>query len=343
MKTRSGALALISLLGLAGVCRADSQDDKAAAQAAYDLGRKLSLAGNFAEACPKFEESEKLDPGLGTMLFLADCYEKTGKTASAWGEFREAEAIALKQSDARQKVAHDRASALEPRLSRVLIKVESANQLDGLYVTRDGVEIGQGVWNTPLPIDPGPHDIAASATGHKTWTEHVEIATNGTTTTVVVPRLLEEPNAVAVGNPAVLPTKNQNPSTQTPDQPPQSDGKTQRLVGVAAAGVGVVAAGFGTVFGLMASSKLSDSNADGHCGGSNHSGVNGCDATGVQARSDAGDDATISTIAFVASGVLIAGGAVLYFTAPHGKKSPVAHLAPSVGPKTAGLMFGTSW
>jgi len=334
----SGPLLLaVSLVAMAPVCRADSQDNKAAAQAAYDLGRKLALAGNFADACPKFEESEKLDPGLGTMLFLADCYEKTGKTASAWGQFREAEAIASKQADNRQTVAHDRAAALEPKLSKITIRVDLANKSRGLRVTRDSVEIGAGVWNTPLPIDPGPHDIEATAPGRTRWTEHVQIAPNGATQTVVVPTLLEDPDATPPPIPAVVPVT--APRNQSPDEPeaPQNDGTTQRLLGLGVAGVGVVAAGVGTLFGLKASSKLSDSNADNHC----HDG-NLCDATGVQARSDATSAATISTVAFVASGVLIAGGAVLFFTAPHASKV-TAHVAPSIGPRTAGLMFGASW
>jgi hypothetical protein len=337
---KSVALLALSTGLLGGVCRADPQDDKAAAQAAFDLGRKLVLAGNFNEACPKFEESERLDPGLGTMLFLADCYEKTGKTASAWGQFREAEAIALKQSDAREKVAHDRAAALEPRLSKIIVQVEATKKVDGLRVARDTVEIGQGLWNVPIPIDPGSHDISASAPGRKTWSEHVQITTNGSTFTIVVPALLEDPDAAPAANPTVLPAQPPPGDQGPPPEKPTSDGNTQRILGVAAAGVGVVSAVAGIFFGLHASSRLDESNADGRCGANNH-----CTQIGVDDRSDAGTAATLSDVTFIAGGVLVAGGAALFFTAPHGKNSsaPAAHLTPSVGPKSAGLSFGASW
>ena len=63
--------------------------DTAAAQSLFSDARKLMLAGNFADACPKREESEKLDPGMGTLYNLGDCYEHVGKTASAWAAFDE--------------------------------------------------------------------------------------------------------------------------------------------------------------------------------------------------------------------------------------------------------------
>src|SRR3954465_9465866 len=67
-----------------------SGGNRAAAEALFNQGRDLMTAGKFVEACPKFEASQQLDPGLGTMLNLAECYEKTGRTASAWAEYREA-------------------------------------------------------------------------------------------------------------------------------------------------------------------------------------------------------------------------------------------------------------
>ena len=328
------------MLATTSVSRAGSEENKADAQAAFELGRKLVLAGKFAEACPKLEESERLDPGIGTMLFLADCYEKIGKTASAWGQFREAEAIAGKQQDARERIAHDRAAALEPKLSKIVVKVGAAQKIEGLHVTRDGDDIGEGVWNVPLPIDPGAHDIGANAPSKKPWTEHITIAANSSTVTVVVPSLLDDPNAGAAagglgvgnGNGA----GNGGAGGGAPETP-QKDGKGQRLLGVGAVGLGVVAAGVGTLFGLLAKSKNDESNSDNHCQANNL-----CDKAGVDDRSAAKTDATISTIAFVASGVFIAGGAVLYLTAPHGTKS-AAVLAPAVGPKSAGLTLGTTF
>ncbi len=66
----------MSLLGLSGLARAQSAgtNNRAAAEALFSEGRSLSAKGRYAEACPKFEASQQLDPGLGTMLNLAECY-----------------------------------------------------------------------------------------------------------------------------------------------------------------------------------------------------------------------------------------------------------------------------
>jgi hypothetical protein len=77
----------------------------------------------------------------------------------------------------------------------------------------------------------------------------------------------------------------------------------------------------GSVFGASAQSKNTDAN-NGHCHG------NTCDATGVTLRQDAVHAGNLSTIMFVAGGVALAGGAVLWFTAPsnHGIQA-----APAMG------------
>src|SRR5687768_18046990 len=106
-----------------------SVDNKAAAEALFDHAKRLHAAGRYAEACPKFAESQKLDAGVGTLLYLADCYEKIGQTASAWAGFREAAAAAKNAGqEEREKIARDRAAGLEPQLSRLTITVEGGGE-----------------------------------------------------------------------------------------------------------------------------------------------------------------------------------------------------------------------
>src|SRR5581483_5876986 len=68
--------------------------DPAAAQALFDQAKDLASQGRHVEACQKLEESEKLDPGIGTEFHLADCWQHLGRTASAWAMFREVESKA---------------------------------------------------------------------------------------------------------------------------------------------------------------------------------------------------------------------------------------------------------
>src|SRR5687768_15625872 len=83
------AAGLLSI-GSPGAVLADNADNAATAQALFDEGKKLLAQKRFAEACPKFETSQKLDPGGGTLLFVALCHKEVGKVATAWAEFNQA-------------------------------------------------------------------------------------------------------------------------------------------------------------------------------------------------------------------------------------------------------------
>src|SRR5262245_36723730 len=89
-RSAMAATALALLLSSSRASADDAGDKRPAAQALFDQGRALVTLGRFAEACPKLAESLRLDPGIGTMLWLADCYENVGRSASAWATFREA-------------------------------------------------------------------------------------------------------------------------------------------------------------------------------------------------------------------------------------------------------------
>jgi hypothetical protein len=112
--------------------------DVAQAEALFNEAKELRDAGRFAEACPKFAESRRLGPGIGVTLHLADCYEKVGKTQSAWTEFRNAEKLAREREDKRADVASARAQALEPRLNRLTLVVPVAAGQAGPEVIFDG-------------------------------------------------------------------------------------------------------------------------------------------------------------------------------------------------------------
>jgi hypothetical protein len=102
-------------------------------------------------------------------------------------------------------------------------------------------------------------------------------------------------------------------------------------------GVGAVGLGVGSAFGLKTFSQAGDSDA--HCKGTL------CDQTGVDLRKDAHTSATISTVGFIAGGVLVAGGLVVTLTAGSSKNAP-AHalwLSPAVGQAGRGLAVGGAW
>jgi hypothetical protein len=294
--------------------------DKAAAEALFNQGRKLMGDKQYPEACAKFEASQSLDPGVGTLLNLADCYEKAGRTASAWAQFRETISAAHKAGSAeRERVARQRAAQLEPKLSYLTIV---APQAQSVTVSRDGEVIEAAELGTAIPIDPGSHTISATAPNKRSWAAQVNVGDNADRVSIAVPVLEEEPQApppmAAIEAPAPPPMAAAPVAT-----PASSTGSAQRIGAVVAAGIGVVGIATGSIFGLEAISNLSD--AKSHCDPYPH-----CAGKGADFAHDAQHAGTISTIAFIVGGVGLVSGAILWFTAPH--EHAEARTALDVGP-----------
>jgi serine/threonine-protein kinase len=315
-------------------------NDPATATMLFNEAKRLMGEGNFAEACPKFEESQRLDPGVGTQFNLADCYERAGRTATAWATFMDVASELHASGDAkREKVAKDRVAVLEPKLSKLTIL--TPKNVTGLEVRRNGEVLGGAVWGNAVPVDPGSYTIEATAPGKKKWSSVATVGPNGAAITVTIPDL--------VGLEGTEPTPATPPSTPgaqqlTPEAPPTptapetaeaQPGQTQRMLGLVTAGAGVVGIGVGTAFGLTAFSKHSAYVA--RCNGSI------CDQTGVQEHDDAASAATISTISMTAGLVLVAGGAVLWFTAPRAASKTAIRVVPAVGPSSGGLTVSGLW
>ena len=141
-------------LALAGAASAHpAAHDTAAAEAAFAEARALIRQGQYIEACPKLEASFTLDPALGTLLNLSDCFERTGRTASAWVRYREAAAMAVQQGHReREAIARERIAALEPQLCRLTVRTSTRPNLE---VKRDGVIVDRAAIGLPVPVDRG--------------------------------------------------------------------------------------------------------------------------------------------------------------------------------------------
>ena len=321
---RARSLALVLTAGIIVASAADaratdahagdpSEGGAAAAESLFQEARKLMDAKRFSEACPKLVASHKLAPAVGTLLNLADCYERAGQNASAWARFHEAIALAqrLGRPD-REKTARDRADKLEPRLIRLSIVAQDKDA----EVKLDGNVLDAAVLGSLVPVDPGKHSIEASAKGKRPFATTIEVSDRAKTPSVEIPALDVDPTASKPGSDK---GKDGN-SDRGPSEEPRSDGSSQRTISYVLMGMGVVGVGVGTVFGLRTSSKWSE--AQTHCTGIE------CDRTGVTLAAEARNNGTVSTISFIAGGVLLAGGAALFFTAPSGPPKTSGALVP---------------
>jgi hypothetical protein len=317
------SLLLLAALGLSSATARAQSDDSTMAQSLFDQAKELMAGGHVAEACPKLEESQRLDASSGTLINLASCYEQTGRLASAWSKYLEAARSAKASGNAeREAGARERAAALAPRLPKLVITVAPPlKSLPGLEIKRDGVVVGEAAWGLALPLDSGEHQVVAKAPGHEPFQTKVTVAGDGQTASVNVPELMalaSTPGGAGAGD------------AGKPAQPESSASAshglgTARVAALVAGGVGVVGVGLGSAFGLMSKSKHQE--AGKYCTGTECS-----DARGVTAEQAAQSDGNISTVMMIVGGVGLAAGITLWVTAPpRTSDAPSAQLGLGLG------------
>lgn len=306
---------------------AAAADQGALAEQLFRDGRTLMDAKKYDEACPKLAESQRLDPSTGTLLNLAVCHQREGKLATAWNEFNEAISLARKDNRSdRVEYAQQRLAEVEPLLSKLTIEVAKEVVVEGLAVQFDGTEVRRAAWGVALPVDPGPHQISASAPGKKEWTVSVNVAGEAQTIQVTVPQLEDGPPEEEGAEAGAV--------VAAPGSPPRS-GKTQRIVGLGVGIFGVVGVGLGSAFGVDAMKKNQTAKDEGCVD-------NVCPDGAGETRNKAKTSGTISTVAFAVGAAALGAGLVLYFTAPGStteKEATVAWLA-QVTPLADGAHVG---
>jgi hypothetical protein len=305
MPRLAGSIIVAVVVTVSGASFAQvSATNAALAEKLFEDARQLMAQQKYGEACAKLAESERLDPGVGTLLNLGECYEKSGKVASAWATYREAEGAAAREGQKkRASFAGSRARALAPDLSYLV--VETASPPAGLTIRCDGKAIGGTSLGTPMPFDAGTHHVEAQAPGRRPWSTSVELAVKSTIR-VAIPDLEVAPEPP---DSARVPPVEKSPP---PPDPASSSGTAQRVTGVALGVVGLVGVGVGSYFGLRAKDLHDDAE-------SNHCTPVSCTQLGANLTSDARENATLSTVAFSVGAAALAAGVILYLVAPKGK------------------------
>jgi len=328
---RPPLLAPALLIALAALGRpAVAQESAAPAESLFDDGRRLLAEGKLAEACAKLTESERLDPAVGTLLNLGDCYEKMGRIATAWAVFKQAADMARRGKQAsREKIASARFVALEPRIPKLSIAVREPAA--GLEVRRDGVVLGATEWSAASPsalaIDPGEHEVVVSAPGKKPWSTKVTLAADGHTTPLEVPPLQVD----ELGERAPLqPGRDVGPSLEVVTT---HDRDVQRAIAIIAGSAGLVSMIVAVPFGFRAIGLNRD--AKPLCPTDTT-----CSSAGANDAQGAVTSGTVSTVLLMAGGAVVVGSVVLFLTAPQPKHETRAtiHVVPSVTPGGFGLV-----
>jgi hypothetical protein len=331
-----------------------SPPDTAAAQALFDDAKSLMKAGKYAQACPKLEESQRLDAGGGTLVALGLCYEAMGRTGSAWATWNDALSGARSEHRPdREAMAHEHIRALDGKMPRVRLVVSAPPA--GLQVRRDGEVVGSAQWGTPVPIDPGTHAFDATAPGKLAWHEALAVAPGRKDYDVAIPELADTPPGVApppapVPAPAPAPPSPPPPPSAVTSPPPPplqaapspaspASGNSLRTASYVTGGVGVVALGVGAIFTGVAASKWSDAHAA--CQGT----LQCHDPAAVAEGATAGHDADAATALWIVGGAGVAAGVVLFLLSTGHTDAPSSgalHVSPLVGAGTGGILLGGS-
>jgi hypothetical protein len=303
-------------VSLVSQARAAETGDPRAAEALFAEAQALIDGGDYASACPKLEESYRLDRATGALFVLALCHEGQGRFASAWVEFMEvasranAERYFEREQEARQRVA-----SLYPKLSFLTVRVDPVTAaLRGLVVSRNGVQLGRAAWGTALPVDPGRHVVEARAPGHRTFQGAIEVGSEPRKEVLVVPRLTRNARPPAPGQAA----RARGPAG------PKEQVTPLRVAGIGLGGAALATFGVAAYAAIRAVDKYEDSQND--CTD------NVCGVAGDRDRTRAQEAAQLATISAIAGGAFLASGAVLFVLGrPSAKKATINATASLTG------------
>lgn len=327
--------------------------DEQKVNALFAEARDAFVAGDYATACPKFEEVVRLKPGLGARIGLGDCYRAQSLLAKAWEVYKGVvddvpdlvkKAKGFTEQSKVQKrgdEAKARLKEIEPKLGWIVLVVpEAVLGLKDLVLRVDGVTMDRTKVGGRLPMDRGEHVVEVAAAGKKTWDKTVALV-EGAELQVTIQPLEDDVPVVKPGptDPPPNPTGNgqgpPNPPVGT-DKPPPDTVKpiadqrggffsTQRILGLSLGVVGLGVTIAGAAFGNIAIEKRDASEAGGHCE------ANRCDEIGLPLRQESYQAGQVSTGLFIGGGIALAAGVVVFATAPK-----------RIGPVQASVVVGPS-
>lgn len=318
----AAACALLSNGTWAQPAQEPSAQDKALSEQLFRDAKKLLDAGQIPEACAKFAESHRLEAKLGTLLNLAACHEKEGKTASAWAEFQEGLRIAKKQGEQdRVDFAQEKIGELEKRLSRVAIEITET--VAGMEIKLNDKSLSAAAAGSDIPLDPGEYSIVVTAPGKKDYETKLTLEEGPVTKSLVIPKLEDGESTSS------------NSNSTGKESEPFITPKFLRTTSYVMGGIGIAGIGLGALFGGLTLSNAST--ADENCI------LSGCNKTGAEANDRAHSYATVSNIGFTVGLIGLGAGIALFIlSSPSKKADGNAHvwIAPSVGLSGSSLTAG---
>ncbi len=345
---------------------AQTDESRAAARALATEGAAAFNEGRFKDAADLFARAESLLHAPPHLLFFARSSAKLGQFVRA----REAYLKIIKEPLASnapqafrdaQVAAQDELRVVEPRIAKLTIQLEGAQDAKDLTVKVDGAVVPAVLVGVPQPIDPGEHRVDAVAVGKRAKQQQV-VLKEGERSAIVL-RLEADGSAVGAPLPAGPVTTSPTPGAgaaapvTTPGPvasgalsttpPPAADSggggsSGMRIGSYVAFGVGAVGIVGGGLLFLSGSKKIDRSNklfdacaADG-CGESDprRAEVKDLDKQGTSQK-------TLGGIGLAVGGVGVGAGVLLFVLSSKSDSAEApaatASLSPWIGANSLGL------
>jgi hypothetical protein len=156
-----GTMSLACLLAGQRAARAEPLEERASLL--FAAGREAMKREDYPAACANFDESQRLDPSLGTVLNLAVCEERQGHLTRARTLLEQFLSSAPPEDDRRAN-AQQLASSLDARLPQLALQVEPP-AVPGTRLSVDGREQAFEA-GAPLRVDPGQHRLEVDIPGY---------------------------------------------------------------------------------------------------------------------------------------------------------------------------------
>ncbi len=339
-------IAIVSVLATVSVAHADKKER---ADALFKQGKKLMDQQRYSDACESFEESYKLDPGIGAQLNIAKCFEEWGKLGRAFTAYQLAEKLARDARDDRADKIKQLIATLDPEVPRLTLKIPKNAPRD-FKVTMDRQPVT--ILGQAFVVDPGPKTIEWWV-GSGPKKQKIVAVERGAESEVS----LDIPKGEgASGTGARRDGEGEDDGDNTggsggngdsdPDDGsgavPRAPGRAQRIGGIALGGAGVLAIGLSSIMALRARSNYNEALTT-FCGGMK----NTCNPEGLDLTRDARSSANTATVIFLIGAAAVGGGVALYLLAPTGparsgddEEQASRYFVPTVSPDGAGLVFG---
>ncbi len=333
---------VLSLSLLAPAAHAQTAADRGTARELGVEGQSALDKKDYATAEDRFRRADQLfhaptlllgyaraEAGLGKVVNASEAYNRVIREGVPPG--------APPAFVAAVEAAKTEAGAVQARVASVTIAVVGP---ENPSVTLDDQPVPVAALGVKRPVDPGAHVVKATADGWMPGETKFTVTDAGSanasltlTKAAGAPVASATPPAGGLAASGASGTGTAGGSAGTVADT-GSSGSTQRTIGFVGMGVGVVGLAVGAVTGGLAIGKhstLTTECPNGTC-------------TSDAATSDLSSYhslALVSTIGFIAGGVLAAGGLVIFLTAPHGQSAGPAmgvRITPFVGPGSLGAV-----